>query len=113
MISFDGDRCSSCEHGSYDGTSDFCDSCMRDSNVGFGGFVDHRVGISFKSELAQEEYYRNRDAFLSLDDYSVRKVKEDFKFEDNSNGRVIYNINEDDELRKFLMSLGVREENIL
>jgi len=51
-------NCKNCEYGpNYDPNSDMCDSCMCDSDTGWGGFYDHRVGKHFDSEEEQNEYY--------------------------------------------------------
>lgn len=49
-------NCKNCPHssfGSFDGLSDICDSCRNDPNVGWGGFFDHSIDISFSNNQEQ------------------------------------------------------------
>jgi len=61
------DNCKNCEYsswGGYDPCSDICDGCMNDADTGWGGFMDHRVGMHFMSEKEQREFYTSDIAYI-------------------------------------------------
>ena len=51
-------NCSSCQYGGYNSCSDICDNCMHDSETGWFGFTNHRIGKYFENEEEQSEHYQ-------------------------------------------------------
>ena len=56
-----GNNCSNCSEKRYDPCSDRCDSCRNDSDVGWGGFVDHSIDQHFYSEEERQEYIKKEE----------------------------------------------------
>ena len=61
-------NCDNCPYGPYSSLSDWCDECMEDSDTGWFGFYDHRVGKHFNSREEQEMYYREHEDDEDYDD---------------------------------------------
>lgn len=56
-------NCSNCPwNESYSNSSDICDSCQNDSDTGWGGFTDHRLGRHFYSNEERNDYCERYEA---------------------------------------------------
>lgn len=51
-------RCGSCPYGGYSKTSDICDGCRNEPDVGWGGYTDNATGRHYNSEREERDYYK-------------------------------------------------------